>query len=210
MDAKVTVETERRQFLKNALTAGALICAGCHQLFASATPEHSQESSVPTNHSNPADGMSADELVRFTLGYCVPTYQFMLKEMGKEKFLKLLKEASTENSKQLIDSMTKDMPDRNLSQLADIFVGYLGTPPYDKIFKAEVVERTDKVFEIKYTECLFAKVYREMNALDIGYTIECGGSDAVAKAYNPKIKVSCGSNMMKGDSHCTERFELNT
>lgn len=207
MDATFTMETERRLFLKNALTVGALFCAGCHQLFAG-VPQNESEKSDSGNQPIPTDGMSAEELVKFTLGYCVPTYQFMLNVMGKEKFLKLLKDASTENSKQLIDSLTKDMPDRNLSQLADIFVGYLGAPPYNEIFTAEVVERTDKVFEIKYTGCLFAKVYREMNALDIGYTIECGGSDAVAKAYNPKIRVSCGSNMMKGDSYCTERFEL--
>jgi hypothetical protein len=47
-----------------------------------------------------------------------------------------------------------------------------------------------------------------MNASDIGFVIECGGSKATARAYNPAIKVSLTSNMMKGDSHCTKRFEI--
>ena len=204
-------ESERRQFLKNALSAGALICAGCHQLFAgepSLSAVGSHTNTDLENDTGPDTGMTPEEVVRFTLGYCVPTYQFLLKEMGKEKFLKLLREASIDNKKQLIDSLAKDMPDRNLNQLAELVLGYLGTPPFNKIFTTEVVEKSDTVLEIKYTRCLFAEVYREMNASDIGFIVECGGSKDTARAYNPEINVSLSSSMMKGDNHCTKRFEV--
>ena len=61
---------------------------------------------------------------------------------------------------------------------------------------------------MKVTECLPARIRREANAADIGYALECSGSDAIAKAFNPKMKGLGVKNMLKGDSVCIERFVL--
>jgi hypothetical protein len=66
----------------------------------------------------------------------------------------------------------------------------------------------ERVLELKFTACLPAKLLRAMNAADIGYALECSGSEAAAKAFNPGIKASNPKNMMKGDSYCIERFVL--
>jgi hypothetical protein len=47
-----------------------------------------------------------------------------------------------------------------------------------------------------------------MGAADIGYALECSGSEPAAKTFNPRIKASNPTNMMKGDSSCIERFVL--
>jgi hypothetical protein len=47
-----------------------------------------------------------------------------------------------------------------------------------------------------------------MNAADIGYALECSGSEAAVKAFNAKMTASNPSNMMKGDAFCIERFVL--
>jgi hypothetical protein len=49
-----------------------------------------------------------------------------------------------------------------------------------------------------------------MNASDIGYAIECSGSDKMAKAFNPKMQAINSKNMLKGDDVCIERFILKT
>ena len=74
----------------------------------------------------------------------------------------------------------------------------------------EIIEESDNAFAVKYTECLPAKLYREMNAAEIGYSIECAASDKVAKTFNPKMEVKSIKNLMKGDDVCIERFFLNT
>ena len=63
---------------------------------------------------------------------------------------------------------------------------------------------------MKYTECPAAKFYREKNAADIGYAIECSSPDNMAKAFNPKMEAKGIKNMMKGDDVCIERFTLKT
>jgi hypothetical protein len=78
----------------------------------------------------------------------------------------------------------------------------------NKAFQYEIAENTDKVFEFKVTECLPARVCREMNAADIVYALECAPSDAMAKSFNPKMRVENPKNLMKGDSFCIERFVL--
>jgi hypothetical protein len=44
-----------------------------------------------------------------------------------------------------------------------------------------------------------------MNAADFGYTFECSPTHALAKAFNPKMKLINSKNLMKGDSVCIER-----
>jgi hypothetical protein len=64
------------------------------------------------------------------------------------------------------------------------------------------------VYETKYTLCLMAKILRDMNAADLGYALECSSSDAMVKAFNPKMNSTFLKNMMKGDSVCIERIVL--
>lgn len=138
----------------------------------------------------------------------VPVFQALAKDMGKEKFIELLEKASAENGAQMIASMAKDLPKRDMKAFADMIQNWMSAVPFNKAFTYEVVENTDRVFEVKFTECLPAKIWREMKAADLGYAFECSGSDAMIKAFNPKMKAVSLKNLMKGDNVCIERFVL--
>ena len=83
-----------------------------------------------------------------------------------------------------------------------------GTSIYRQAFTFEITELTDKVYEATYSQCLPAKVFREMNAADFGYAFECSPAHALAKAFNPKMTLLNPKNLMKGDSACIERYVL--
>ncbi len=198
----------RRQFLTKALPTGALLCLGCKGL--SALPYINPPKTSPGQKPKYLDnsGMSVEDVYKFSYGYCVPTYQVLAKEIGEEKFLTMLTQANVDVFSQMFASMAKDYPDRSMKSLASIFLNMLNTPPMDKAFQYEIVENTDRVFEMKVTECLPARVCRELNATDIGYALECAPTDAVAKTFNPKMRAENPKNLMKGDSVCIERFVL--
>ena len=195
MSHKNSVEG-RRRFLTEALPAGALFCLGCKGLTAAQKPRYLEDS-----------GMTVEDVFKFSYGYLVPILKSMEKDIEKEKLLKLLEKAGADNYTQMVNAMAKDYPNRDMKSFVKMMDAFMASVPiYQKSFAYEVTEFTDKVYEAKYTLCLPAKVLREMNAADIGYALECSSSDAMVKAFNPKMTASFLKNIMKGDSVCIERI----
>jgi hypothetical protein len=154
--------------------------------------------------------MSTEENYTFFYGMFIPLLQSLQKEMENEKFIELITKTSTEGLETMVNSIIKDMPEKDLKAFAAFFKDILATAPYNSAFTCEIVEQTDKVLELKYTQCLPAKLLRAMNAADIGFAIECSGAKSASRAFNPKISFSNPKNMMKGDSYCIERFTIET
>jgi hypothetical protein len=170
----------RRQFLTKALPLGTLFCLGCKNLMAVPAALGGAEASGQKPKFLDGSGMTVEDVYKFGYGTFVP----------------------------LLQAMAKDLPKRDMKAFAGLFKSWLSTPPFDKAIAYEFVENTEKVLEMKVTECLPARIWREANAADIGYAWECSGSDALAKAFNPKMKGMSVKNLMKGDGVCIERFVL--
>jgi L-2-amino-thiazoline-4-carboxylic acid hydrolase len=197
----------RRKFLTRHLPAGAMVCLGCKSLLSAPSGLMNPQEAVQKAKYLMNSGMSTEEVFKFTYNYFVPILKNMGKKMGNDKLLEMLKAASAENMVETINAFTKGVPG-DMKAFTEFVRGWLSTPPYDRALTYEVTEESDKVFEAKYKECLVAKIYREMNAADIGYAIECAGSDKIAKAFNPKMEAKSIKNLMKGDDVCIERFTL--
>jgi hypothetical protein len=194
----------RRRLLTTGLPLATIACLGCRGLAA-----QSLVAAGGTKfQENP--GMTTEETYAFFYATFIPVLQALSKEMGPERFLAALTKAASDNTSQLIAAAAKDAPTRDMKGWSALFQNMLGTPPFNKAVAYEVVEQSDRVLELKFTACLPAKLLRAMNAADIGYAFECSGSEAAAKAFNPKITASNPRNMMKGDSFCIERFVLET
>jgi hypothetical protein len=202
--------SSRRQFLLKNLTAGTMLCFGCQSLFAADIHSKLTKSTIKSSEDTDNKGMPSEDVVRFSLDYCVPILQKIESKIGKDKFIEMLRDASAENITETVASATQGMPVKDMKAFSDFLEGFLSTPPFDKTYAFEIVEKTDKVYELKYTKCLMAEIYRNKNAADIGYAVECLPTVAAARAFNSKIKTVNTANMMKGDSFCTLRFELET
>lgn len=192
-------DSSRRQFLFKTIIAGSLLGIGCPRLLASNKIEG--KNSAETDK-------TIEETIRFVYQNNIPIYKGLAKEIGSEKLNKLLQMISAENWANAIKMMSKDIQEKNIENFAAFMANLLSNPPYNSIIKYEVTEKTDKVLETKYTECLLAKIYKEMDATDIGWSIECSAGDALVKAYNPQMSAKNPKNFMKGDNVCIERIEL--
>lgn len=194
----------RRDFLAKVIPLAVVGCLGCRQ------SSVNQLSSDLKHKFSEKLGLTAEETYSFFYGQFIPVLQKLSDEMGREKFNEIFTRVSTENIGQWIASMTKDLPEKNIKEFSSLMLELIGTPPYNSTFTCEVVEQTESVLELKYTECLPAKLLRAMNAVDIGLALECSGASAAAKAFNPEINYSNPKNLMKGDNYCIERFTLYT
>jgi len=198
--------SSRRQFLQNILPAGTMLCFGCTNLSASLQLEEKPQVSEKRHKFLSDSGMSIQEVYRFTFqGYFIPLMKNISNFMGEEKFIEMLKEASSEIGAQNMKRMTQNLPKRDLTAMA---VYLKINPLFQKALTLEIVEELESALEIRVSECLWAKTFREAEASDIGYVAICYPDFAMASAYNPKIKLLRTKTLMQGHDCCNHRYVM--
>ena len=65
---------------------------------------------------------------------------------------------------------------------------------------------TEKAFELKVTECIWASTFLEANMGEFGYAWICWGDYAWAKSFNPKIKLVRDKTLMQGNDYCNHKY----
>jgi hypothetical protein len=200
--------SSRRKFLTKQLPVGALMCLGCKNLLSSPSALINPQEAAQKAKYLKNSGMSTEDVFKFTYNNCVPIYKNLGSKIGKEKFFEMLKEAAAKKSTESVKSLMQGKPG-DVKSIASMLKTNLSNPPYDNAISYVINEESGKVFEIKYTECLVAKLHRDMNAADIGYATECSMWDAIAKAFNPKMAAKNPKNIMNGDDVCIMRFTMN-
>jgi hypothetical protein len=206
MDKKISsLATSRRQFLTNIIPAGGLFCFGCSNLLALSKFQEKAETEKHKFQHN--SNMTFEQVFKFSYQGYISIMQIMLNDMGKDRFIEMLKKAASESVALGVEQLIKSLPKNDLAA----FIKLLDDPFYKNTLTYEVVDQTDKAFEIKVTECLWAKMFREArepNAVDIGYASVCHLDYAFARAFNPKLKMLRDKTLMQGHDCCNHRWIL--
>ncbi len=69
------------------------------------------------------------------------------------------------------------------------------------------LEDTDKRQAYRFTRCMWAEIFAELDALDIGFWL-CEGDAPMASAFNPAIGFQRTKTLMEGDDCCDHIFYL--
>ena len=206
MDMKDASGTStRRRFLTNALPAGTLLCLGCPALSALGVSQANAQAPSPKHKFAEDSKMSFEDVYKFAYknGF-IPLLKTLANDIGQDKFIAMLKKASSEGAERGAKEETKNLPKRDL---ATFLAGFKADPYFWKhVLTYEFVEETEKAAEIKVTECLWAKTFREADAADIGYATICHGDYAAATAFNPKMKMIRTKTLMQGNDCCNHRW----
>ena len=197
----------RRQFMK-LLSAGSLVCLGCGHLFA--LPQSGEKTPVSAKkHKFQEDAKMTFEQV-FTAAYQsdVQIMNALAEKIGKDKFIAMLKEASAETAAAGAKQMANSLPKNDLAA----FTSVMKKPDYfwKHALTFEIVEDTKTAFEVKISECIWAKTFRDFKAPDIGYAMICHSDFAMARAYNPKMKLARTKTLMQGHDFCNHRWVMET
>lgn len=138
--------------------------------------------------------MNYEEVFNFALrDNLIPNFVSIAEYMGREKFIEMLK--ITASNAEIKKDRMKNRDDSYKNEF------------WNHVLKREIIENTDNVYEIKVTECLWAKIFREANAADIGYASICYPDFAAAEAGNRKMFRT--KTLMEGDKYCNHRWISN-
>jgi hypothetical protein len=186
--------TDRRELLLKIFPGCALMCAGCGPAAAAAAKHKFSEKSE----------MTYEQIYQFAFGGFIPIMKNLAEELGKDKFDALLKKATSQAGVQAAKEQATKL---GKNDLAAFMVPMKTNDPFWRhVLTFEFVEETAKAAEIKVTECLWAKTFREAGAADIGYAAVC--HFAFAAAFNPKMKMIRTKTLMQGHDCCNHRYVM--
>jgi hypothetical protein len=148
--------------------------------------------------------MTFEQVYNFAFrGLLVPLLKNLSKEYGPG-FIEALKRAASETAARSQQQSAESVPKQDLSA----FTSYLRVTNrfWRHVLTFDVVEDTETAVEVKVTECLWAKTFREADAAEIGYATICYPDFAMCQAFNPKIRLTRSKTLMQGDDCCDHRW----
>ena len=177
------LELDRRQFLSKVMPACALTCFGLGNAFALTQDEKKSTMSEEIH--------KFDEELKRILTYrqyyatryreYIQLAKALEKELGKEKAIQFLKKYSEERMLQYGKSHASKSPDNSFHTYTDTF---RDLNRYKNTLTMEIIEDTEKAFELKVTDCIWATSFLEADAGEIGYASVCYGDYAWAEGFN--------------------------
>jgi hypothetical protein len=138
-----------------------------------------------------------EDAFRWRFDYYINIMKRFSDYLGRDKLLDLIKRAVDENNKKL----GTDNPAHSLTS----FVEY-GKEAYKNMMTYDIIVESEEIYEMKVTECLWAKTFRDQNAAEIGYATICHGDFTEATAYHPKLNLKRTKTLMQGHDCCNHRW----
>lgn len=142
-----------------------------------------------------------------SVGSSVRVLKSLEPELGKGKLLEIIGKSTDTNLELLGKQQASSSPDRSLMKYVSQFKDERS---YGNILTFTIVEESETVFEMNVTECIYATLYRSLQAGDYGYASVCRGDYAWATGFNPGIKLTRDKTLMEGHECCNHRYTLNT
>jgi hypothetical protein len=193
-----TLDLDRRRMITGLCAAGTLACLGC------ARAARAADSGASPGHGfSASSGMSYEEVFQFAYARSfIPTMKNLAEQVGME----VIRDTACETAAQVIGGIAASLPDRSLSAWA----ASIKEP--DEVMRHaiafDVVEDGETAFEVRITECLWATTFRAADAADLGYSWVCHPDFAMARAFNPDMRLHRDQTLMQGATHCNHRWEL--
>lgn len=194
--------TLSRRALFSILPAGAFGCLGCVRSLA--CPQGPQALPTGLSWTEKAD-VTWEELFRFAYQKdLIPLLKVLEAQFGREEFSKMLRAAADEVVRRKTAGRPPSVPD-----LVSLASNMHNVPPImQHALDAEIVEQSPEAFEYRVKSCLWARVFRDMDAADIGYSMICYPDYPVAKSLNPKLRLIRTKTLMQGDDSCSLRYVM--
>ena len=198
-------QSSRRDFLTKAVPVCAASCLAASTVFAKSPimakslfeqEEHKFDKKLP------GPDMTYRRFAAIRHRSFIRFARFLQKEIGEERVIELIKK---ETEQRLHAQAKRDLKRLENSDFKS-YISIFRDPGMLASLTMEIIEDTDKVFEIRITDCLAAESYLPYKAGDIGYAAVCWGDYNWATDFNPKIKLVRDKTLMQGHDCCNHKY----
>ena len=124
------------------------------------------------------------------------------KELGSERMIDIVRTWNIQRGIEIGERASF----KNFKDFRDYWMGTADHKYWSGTFTVEFPEVTESVLQCKYTDCLWAKIFTELNAADIGKVAICEKDFTMAKAMSPHLRLERTKTIMEGHDCCNHRF----
>lgn len=211
-ESKSNNRVDRRDFITKSFACGTFVGMGCPGLLALNIQEGVSNPVQAEHKFQTTTNFTYEQLFNFAFKSWYIRYMKGLEaEIGKEKFLEILKKLGSTLYEESTKRNFRDLKKRNVESLiANFWAPMQKSRLWSHTIPVEIIKQSPSEGIVNMPECLVAKTFREAGAADIGYAAICHADFAVAKAFNPKIKLIRNKCLMNGDDCCFFKYTLDT
>ena len=150
--------------------------------------------------------MTFQEVFDFAFKMIIPVLQELSRELGENHVLEVLGKVAYESALKAGQAAARQVPCNDFG--AYISRTYKPSHFSKHALTIEVVQDKPQAFELRITECLWAKTFREIGAADIGYLLFCNTDFAHCQGFNPRIALLRSKTLMQGNDCCNHHYEI--
>jgi len=122
--------------------------------------------------------------------------------------LERIKELYKNKSKALVARHLRNKKSiTNFEEFKEIYKSEMSSEFMQHCLDFTITEDTPDKLTIKFTKCLWAKTFLEINEAGLGYAMCCYPDYAMTKAYHPKLKLIRNKTIMQGNECCESTFK---
>lgn len=132
----------------------------------------------------------------------VEFFRELEKTIPKEQLLAALRAWSEQSSIVSVGELRVS----NLEEFKDYWKTVSYGDYFSQVVTVDFPQESDTELHCKYTECLFAKTFRDLGAEDLGKIIGCDGDHPFIKTMNPNLRLERTKTLMEGHDQCNHRF----
>ncbi len=128
--------------------------------------------------------------------------------MDEMKALDRIKELYKKKSKNLVVRLLKNKkPITNFEEFKEMYKEQMSTEFMQHCLDFIITEDTSNKLTFKFTTCLWAKTFLEINEPGLGYAMCCYPDYTMAKAFHPKLKLVRNKTLMQGNECCESTYQ---
>jgi len=200
-------ELDRREFIIKAIPACAVSSLGLAGLPVLGQLEEKSAAQEPKHKFDAELTRTPTYKQIFDIQYkrsFIPFLLFLSEETDKANVIALLKKYASNSSARSAKMSAQRRGKNDFETLKSVVSP--SNPGYKNTLTIAVTENTEKVYEIKITECLWSKPWLESKAGDLGFAALCYGDYAWIKAFNSEFEMVRDKTLMQGHDCCNNRY----
>jgi hypothetical protein len=126
--------------------------------------------------------------------------------LGRDKALEIIKKWTEKSVTEAVKNQMVKKPIKSFEDFKSLRKEQEQSSGWKHMLTMTHPEETSKKFSYNITECLWAKVFKDLNATDLGYILKCSHDFTMARAYHPKLRLKRTKTLMQGDSFCNHIY----
>ena len=131
------------------------------------------------------------------------------KNLGKERAHEIIRDAFYNDMTKMVKAELVLNPVNEFSDFVRMEKDENEQPSLRNIFELTYPHESENELSLNVTRCLYAEVFKELDATELSYMMVCNPDHAYAQASHPRIKLRRFMTLMKGHDCCDHTWFWN-